>query len=83
MRRRKIIETRNIVRVRSAQEEVYNLYKGDASQYDKEHKLKIERIYELVPSYLENKKKRVRFKQIEDKAQARASQYQDGFTRFT
>lgn len=73
------IETRNIVRVRSAQEEVYNLYKGDASQYDKEHKLKIERIYELVPSYLENKKKRVRFKQIEDKAQARASQYQDEF----
>ena len=73
------IETRNIVRVRSAQEEVYNLYKGDASQYDKEHKLKIERIYELVPSYLENKKKRVRFKQIEDKNQARASQYQDEF----
>ena len=73
------IETRNIVRVRSVQEEVYNLYKGDASQYDKEHKLKIERIYELVPSYLENKKKRVRFNQIENKAQARATQYQDEF----
>lgn len=73
------LETRNIVRVRAAQEEVYNLYKGDASQYDKEHKLKIERIYELVPSYLENKKKRVRFKEIENKAQARASQYQDEF----
>ena len=73
------IETRNIVRIRSVQEEVYNLYKGDASQYDKEHKLKIERIYELVPSYLENKKKRVRFNQIENKAQARATQYQDEF----
>ena len=58
---------------------MYELYKGDASQYDKEHKLKIERIYELVPSYLENKKKRVRFNQIEDKKQARASQYQDEF----
>lgn len=35
------IETRNIVQVRDAQKEVYELYKGDASQYDKEHKLKI------------------------------------------
>ena len=73
------LATRNIVRVRDAQKEVYDLYKGDASQYDKEHKLKIERIYELVPSYLENRKKRVRFKQIEQKEQARASQYQDEF----
>lgn len=73
------VQTKNIVQVRGAQKEVYELYKGDASQYDKEHKLKIERIYELVPSYLENKKKRVRFNQIEDKKQARASQYQDEF----
>lgn len=73
------LESRNIVRVREAQKEVYELYKGDASQYDKEHKLKIERIYELVPSYLENKKKRVRFKDIENKQQARAVQYQDEF----
>ena len=73
------IQTRNIVRVREAQKEVYDLYKGDASQYDKERKLKIERIYELIPSYLENKKKRVRFNQIEEKQQARASGYQDEF----
>ena len=73
------LKTRNIVRVRDAQKEVYELYKGDASQYDKEHKLKIERIYELIPSYLENKKKRVKFNQIEDKKQARSSQYQDEF----
>lgn len=73
------IQTRNIVRVREAQKEVYDLYKGDASQYDKERKLKIERIYELIPSYLENKKKRVRFNQIEGKQQARASGYQDEF----
>ncbi|MBQ7269599.1 MAG: ATP-binding protein [Bacteroidales bacterium] len=73
------LETRNIVRVRTAQKEVYDLYKGDASQYDREHKLKIERIYELIPSYLENKKKRVRYNEIENKAQARAAQYQDEF----
>lgn len=73
------LETRNIVRVRDAQREIYELYKGDASQYDKEHKLKIERIYDLVPSYLENKKKRVRFNKIEQKKQARSAQYQDEF----
>ena len=73
------LQTRNIVRVREAQKEVYQLYKGDASQYDKEHKLKIQRIYELIPSYLENRKKRVRFNKIEDIKQARASQYQDEF----
>ena len=73
------LETRNIVRVRDAQREIYELYKGDASQYDKEHKLKIERIYDLVPSYLENKKKRVRFNKIEQKKQARSAQYLDEF----
>ena len=75
----KFIETHNIVEVRSAQKDVYELYKGDASQYDKERKLVIERIYELVPSYLENKKKRVHFNQIENKKQARAWQYQAEF----
>ena len=75
----RFIGTHNIVEVRAAQEEVYNLYKGDASQYDKEHKLVIERIYELVPSYLENKKKRVRLNQIENKPQARSVQYQEEF----
>ena len=39
----------------------------------------IERVYELVPSYLENKKKRVRFNQIEEKKKARATQYQAEF----
>ncbi len=34
----KFIETHNIVEVRSAQKDVYELYKGDASQYDKERK---------------------------------------------
>lgn len=68
----KFVETHNIVEVREAQKEVYELYKGDASQYDKEKKLVIGRAYELVPSYLENRKKRVRFNEIENKKQARA-----------
>lgn len=75
----KFIETHNIVEVRAAQKDIYELYKGDASQYDKERKLMIERVYELVPSYLENKKKRVRFNKIEEKKKARATQYQAEF----
>ena len=75
----KFVETHNIVEVRLAQKDVYELYKGDASQYDKERKLVIERVYDLVPSYLENKKKRVHFNQIENKKQARAWQYQAEF----
>ena len=69
----KFIETHNIVEVRAAQKDIYELYKGDASQYDKERKLMIERVY------LENKKKRVRFNQIEEKKKARATQYQAEF----
>ncbi len=44
----------------------YNYYKDDASQYDEEHSLKIRRIYDLMPSYMENKVKRIKFKQIEN-----------------
>ena len=44
----KFIDTHNIVEVRAAQKEVYELYKGDASQYDKERKLVIERVYEFL-----------------------------------
>ncbi|MBR3302651.1 MAG: ATP-binding protein [Bacteroidales bacterium] len=73
------IQTHNIVNVRSAQKEVYQLYKGDAGQYDTLHKLAIERIYELVPSYLENKKKRVVYNSIEGKKNARSEQYTEEF----
>lgn len=73
------LATKNIVEVRAAQKEVYDTYRGDAGKYDKEHKLFIKRIYDLVPSNMENRKKRVRFNQIENKPQARASQYQEEF----
>ena len=50
---------RNMVRVRQTHSDIHNLYRIDASQYDKEHKLKIRKIYDLIPSNLENKKKRI------------------------
>lgn len=59
------LDTRNIVAVRKIQEDIRHLYALDASQYDKEHKLKIMSVYNMVPSNMENKKKRLVYKSIE------------------
>lgn len=69
------IDTSNIVAVRAVQDEIYELYKGDASQYDSENSLKIKRIYEMIPSNMENKKKRLYYSEIEDKKGKRRSNY--------
>ena len=71
------IETSNIVAVRTIHDEIYELYKGDASQYDKENSLKIKRIYEMIPSNMENKKKRLYYNEIENKKGKRSSDYID------
>ena len=75
------VESRNVLEFRSIQSEAYNLYGVDASKYEEEHnkKLKIRRIYDSVPSNLENKKKRVVIKDIENKAWKRANDYLDEF----
>lgn len=75
------LTNRNIVEIRDIQQEVYTLYNIDASKYEKEHnkRLKIHRIFEMIPSNLENKKKRVIIKSIEDKKWKRAEDYLDEF----
>lgn len=75
------VESRNIVEFRSIQKEAHDLYGIDASKYEEEHnrKLKIRRIFDMVPSNLENKKKRVIIKNIEDKSWKRANDYLDEF----
>ena len=75
------VESRNIVVIRSIQSEIHDLYEIDCSKYEEEHnkKLKIRRIYEMIPSSLENKKKRVVIKDIEDKSWKRAKDYLDEF----
>lgn len=69
------LETRNIVRVRDVQRDIHDLYAVDASKYDADHRLKITNIYRLVPSNLENKKKRLIYKDIENKNGKRADDY--------
>lgn len=70
------IETNNIVAVRAVHDEIYELYKGDASQYDSENSLKIKRIYEMIPSNMENKKKRLYYNEIENKKGKRSADYE-------
>ena len=70
---------RNIVKLRRIQSEVHRYYGADASRYDAEHKLKIQRVFEMIPSNLENKKKRVVVKDIENKNGKQFSDYQDEF----
>ena len=64
----KFLENRNMTQVRSIQRDIHTLYRIDASQYDEEKKLVIRNIYDLIPSNMENKKKRVIVKNIEGKA---------------
>lgn len=75
------LDTHNIVRVRAVQESIRSLYADDASKYEKEQskKLLIRRIYEMIPSQMENKKKRIVAQKIRGKEGDRFAQYQDEF----
>ncbi len=73
------LETKNIWQVRNIQEDIHNYYAIDVSKYDQDRKLKIRRIYDLVPSNLENKKKRLVIKNIEEKKGKRYSNYEEEF----
>lgn len=75
----RFLEDRNMVRVRRTQSEIHDLYKLDASQYDTNRKLKIRKIYDLIPSVLENRKKRIVFKNIENKKGKDYMDYADEF----
>lgn len=59
------LNSRNIVAVRKIHDDIRHLYVLDASQYDEEHKLKIMSVYNMIPSNMENKKKRLVYKAIE------------------
>ena len=72
-------DTRNIQAVREIQHDIHDYYAADASKYDAERKLKIRRIYDQIPSNLENKKKRVVAQRIEGKKGSTFANYEDEF----
>lgn len=73
------IAERNIQSVREIQAEIHDYYAADASKYDKEKRLNIRRVYDLIPSNMENKKKRVVAQSIENKKGKTFSDYSDEF----
>ena len=70
---------KNIRTVREIQSEIHEYYATDASKYDEARKLKIRRIYDLIPSNMENKKKRVVVQSIENKKWKAYRDYEDEF----
>ena len=77
------LNDRNMMGVRKIHRDIHELYRIDASQYDEEHKLAIRKIYDLIPSNLENKKKRVVYQNIENKRWKTFSDYADEFEYLT
>lgn len=73
------LATKNIVSVRKYQNDIHSFYGADASKYEESRKLRISRIYDAIPSNLENKKKRIVANKIEDKKGSRLSDYADEF----
>lgn len=73
------LDEKNIQSVRAIQSEIYDYYAADASKYDEEKKLKIRRVYSLIPSNMENKKKRVVVQNIENKRGKTFQDYSDEF----
>lgn len=70
---------KNVQSVREIQSEIHDYYGTDASKYETEKKLKIRRIYDMIPSNMENKKKRVVAQNIENKRGKTFNDYSDEF----
>lgn len=74
------VKESNIVKVRNIQKQIYELYKIDASRYENAMgKLKIRRVYDMIPSNMESRKKRMVAKNIEDIKGKRMDSYRDEF----
>ena len=74
------VSTQNIQEIRSIQKNIHHLYGVDASRYESANKrLRIQRIYEMIPSNMENRKKRIVAQQIEGKTGKRMTDYANEF----
>lgn len=74
-------KSRNIVNVRQIQNSIKSLYATDATKYEQDNgkNLLIRRIYEMIPSQMENKKKRIIAKDIRGEKGDRFNRYQNEF----
>lgn len=73
------LDKRNIALVRDNQSLIRGYYGDDASQYDSSHSLSIKKVYDYLPSTMENKKKRVIYRDIEERKGAEKDDYLEEF----
>ena len=73
----KYLDTNNLRNVLNGQRDIIRTYKRDITKYEKEHKLQIEEIYNLIPSELNAKNKRFILNELGEKA--RFARYESGF----
>ena len=76
------VQEKNIVKIRKIQDDIHNFYAADANKYDDQNRLKIHKIYDLIPSMMENKKKRLVANKIESK-KVKLDKYEDEFEYLT
>lgn len=75
------LATKNIVNVRQLQNAIHQLYKDDAAKYVDTvgRNLLVRRIYDMIPSQMENKKKRIVAKDIQNRQGDRFERYAEEF----
>ena len=71
------LDTNDLMKVLIKQKEIVTLYRWDISQYDKDKKLNIKEIFDLIPSELDSKNKRFILKKLNERA--RFSRYENAF----
>ncbi len=73
----KYIETNNLKNVVKEQSSICDLYRADIGKYDKDNKLYIEDIFNLIPSELNNQNKRFILKNLNENV--KFSRYENSF----
>lgn len=76
------VEGHTVAEIRSLQSEIRSFYASDCAKYDSNHRLQIMRVYNLLPSFMEQKKKRVVYKEINPRS-ARSDKYMEEFDYLT
>ncbi len=73
----KYVDTHNLQDVMAEQQAIVRLYKRDITKYDKDHKLYIDEIFDLIPSELNAKNKRFILKDLNENI--KFSRYENSF----
>ena len=73
----KYVDTHNLREVMAEQQAIIRLYKRDIAKYDRNHKLYLEEIFDLIPSELNAKNKRFILKDLNENM--KFSRYENSF----